>query len=64
MHNHKLTKYAAAVAAALAMAACGSDGTSSNAGTAAPDAGTPTTPAKNVVFFLGDGMGMTTMTAA
>ena len=65
MHNHKLTKYAAAAAAALAMAACGSDGTSSNAGTAAPDAGTPaTTPTKNVVFFLGDGMGLTTMTAA
>ncbi|CAJ0699717.1 alkaline phosphatase [Ralstonia wenshanensis] len=65
MHNHKLTKYAAAVAAALAMTACGSDGTSSNAGSAAPDANTPSTgPTKNVVFFLGDGMGLTTMTAA
>ena len=67
MHNHKLTKYAAAAAVALAMAACGSDGTST-AGTAEPDAGKPTTPStgptNNVVFFLGDGMGLTTMTAA
>ena len=64
MHNHKLTKYAAAAAAALAMAACGSDGTSTS-GSATPDTTPPTTtPAKNVVFFLGDGMGMTTMTAA
>ncbi len=66
MHNHKLTKYAAAAAAALAIAtlgACGSDGTSTT-GNATPDAGTPTTPTKNVVFFLGDGMGLTTMTAA
>ena len=66
MHNHKLTKYAAAAAVALAMAACGSDGTSTT-GTAEPD-GKPTTPSngptKNVVFFLGDGMGLTTMTAA
>ncbi|KMY65421.1 hypothetical protein AAU61_22345, partial [Desulfocarbo indianensis] len=49
------------------MAACGSDGTST-AGTAEPDAGKLTTPStgptKNVVFFLGDGMGLTTMTAA
>ena len=67
MHNHKLTKYAAAIAAAIAMTAlagCGSDGTS-NVGNATPDAGTSTTtPTKNVVFFLGDGMGLTTMTAA
>ena len=64
MHNHKLTKYAAAAAAALAMAACGSDGTSTS-GSATPDTTPPTTtPAKNVVFFLGDGMGLTTMTAA
>ncbi len=69
MHNHKLSMYAAAVAAALALstlAACGSDGTSTT-GSAMPDAGAPTSPngpTKNVVFFLGDGMGLTTMTAA
>jgi len=66
MHNHKFTKYAAAMAAAIAMTACGSDGTSTT-GSAEPD-GKPTTPStgptKNVVFFLGDGMGLTTMTAA
>nr|WP_311528761.1 alkaline phosphatase [uncultured Ralstonia sp.] len=59
MHNHKLTKYAAAAAAALTMAACSSDGTSGAGSNAAA-----ATPTKNVVFFLGDGMGMTTMTAA
>jgi len=54
------------MAAAIAMTACGSDGTSTT-GNAEPD-GKPTTPStgptKNVVFFLGDGMGLTTMTAA
>lgn len=49
----------------LALAACGGDG-SNNGGspvtpTSPPQAAAPT---KNVVFFLGDGMGLTTLTAA
>jgi alkaline phosphatase len=48
-----------ALCAAMALASCGgSDGNGSNAGT------TPFEPSKNVLFFLGDGMGITTMTAA
>ncbi len=60
---HRLSLLSAAALAALALAACGSDGTST--GVAMPDAGTTVTgQTKNVVFFLGDGMGLTTMTAA
>ena len=49
----------------IALAACGGDG-SNNGGspvtpTSPPQAAAPT---KNVVFFLGDGMGLTTLTAA
>jgi alkaline phosphatase len=47
----------------LALAACGGDDNKPGAGTPGDSSGT-VTPAKNVVFFLGDGMGMTTMTAA
>ncbi|TFW32913.1 alkaline phosphatase [Massilia horti] len=43
---------------ALALAACGERNSSDT--TVTP----PTTAPKNVIFFLGDGMGMTTMTAA
>ena len=45
---------------ALALAACSSDNTTDTQ--TAPV--TPTTSPKNVIFFLGDGMGMTTLTAA
>lgn len=48
---------------ALAVASCGSDD-DNNAPVTQPPAAGSTAPAKNVVFFLGDGMGMTTMTAA
>ncbi|UMR32543.1 alkaline phosphatase [Massilia sp. MB5] len=49
------------VCVALALAACSSSDNNSS-DTTAPV--TPTTPPKNVIFFLGDGMGLTTMTAA
>ncbi|MGX6566773.1 alkaline phosphatase [Cupriavidus necator] len=48
---------------ALAVASCGSDD-DNNAPVTQPPAAGSTAPTKNVVFFLGDGMGMTTMTAA
>ena len=55
--------------AASAIGGCGSDSDGSPPSTTAP--ATPTTPTspvasapKNVLFFLGDGMGLTTMTAA
>ena len=44
----------AAGLACISLAGCFTSGSSS----------TETTPKKNVIFFLGDGMGMTTMTAA
>ncbi|GAB2862286.1 alkaline phosphatase [Pseudoduganella ginsengisoli] len=57
----KPLRAAAGVFVALALAACGKT-------SPGPDApGTPSTPApapKNVIFFLGDGMGLATMTAA
>ncbi|MGF2508212.1 alkaline phosphatase, partial [Ralstonia pseudosolanacearum] len=60
---HRLSLLSVAALAALALVACGSDGTST--GVATPDAGAITTgPTRNVVFFLGDGMGLATMTAA
>jgi len=49
----------------VALASCGGD--NNNAGTSNSPVEQPqgsTAPTKNVVFFLGDGMGMTTMTAA
>jgi len=45
----------------LALTACGGSNTSV---TVEPPTPTPTTTPKNVIFFLGDGMGMTTLTAA
>lgn len=51
---------ALSVAAATLLVGCGNSGTSTPSNT-----GETTTPAPtNVIFFLGDGMGMTTMTAA
>ena len=50
-------RFAAALAATLSLAACGSNESSS---TPPPAAVTP----KNVIFFLGDGYGMVPMTAA
>ena len=48
-----------AALAALALAGCGGSGSGAPFGAAA------TEPApKNILFFLGDGMGLTTMTAA
>ncbi len=52
-------RFAAALAATVSLAACGSD--DSTAGTTQPAA--VVTP-KNVIFFLGDGYGMVPMTAA
>ena len=54
----------AAAVMSVALASCGGD---NNAGTSNPPVEQPqggATPTKNVVFFLGDGMGMTTLTAA
>jgi len=53
----------AAAVMSVALASCGGD---DNKSASTPtDPSTPAaTPTKNVVFFLGDGMGMTTMTAA
>ncbi len=63
----KMTMLAAATLS-LALAACGSDGDNkaSNGSNETPATTPPvaSTPAKNVVFFLGDGMGLNTMTAA
>lgn len=47
---------ALAAAASLALAACGGSGSDSPA--------TPAGAPKNIIFFLGDGMGLTTQTAA
>ncbi len=59
--KHTLYKFfsvaALGVAISLALSACGSNDTTPTT------AATPAKP-KNVIFFLGDGMGMTTMTAA
>ncbi len=53
---------ALAMASVLALVACGNDSTSTTPNTSPAD----TTPpqAKNVIFFLGDGMGLATLTAA
>ena len=56
----KLTVGAALIAAA--MGGCGSDGNNNGADAAA--ASQAAAAPKNVIFFLGDGMGMTTLTAA
>ena len=48
----------------MALAACGRDGDSASNGGAGKAAIPATAPTKNVVFFLGDGMGLATMTAA
>ena len=53
--------WAISALAVVALSACGGDGRSSGTDPALP----PTVQApKNILFFLGDGMGMTTMTAA
>ena len=55
----------AAAVMSVALASCGGDDNNNpttQGSTEKPQASTP--PTKNVVFFLGDGMGMTTMTAA
>lgn len=46
----------------LALTACGGD--SKNGTVTVQPAPTPTTTPKNILFFLGDGMGITTLTAA
>jgi len=51
---------AASVALATLLAGCSQSGTATNA----TDGQTSATPPTNVIFFLGDGMGMATMTAA
>ncbi|WP_035373355.1 alkaline phosphatase [Pseudoduganella violaceinigra] len=51
---------AISVAVATLLAGCSQSGTN----TSAENGQTPATPPTNVIFFLGDGMGMTTMTAA
>ncbi|MBM3114910.1 alkaline phosphatase [Jeongeupia naejangsanensis] len=61
-----MKKYLLASAISIALTACGG---SSDSSTAAPTPTPAPTPApvaaqKNVIFFLGDGMGLTTMTAA
>ena len=57
----------AAAAMSVALAACGGDDNNGNNAGTTPPVEQPqggATPTKNVVFFLGDGMGMTTLTAA
>lgn len=56
MKRHAIAKAAGLVLSSFLVTACGG----SDGATPAPTAATP----KNVLFFLGDGMGMTTMTAA
>lgn len=56
----KLTAVAALIAVALAGCGSDSDSGSASAGSGGQVAGAP----KNVIFFVGDGMGMTTLTAA
>jgi len=51
---------AISVAVATLLAGCSQSGTNNSTVTDGQSSGTPT----NVIFFLGDGMGMTTMTAA
>ncbi|GHC93058.1 alkaline phosphatase [Pseudorhodoferax aquiterrae] len=54
-------RYPALLGVCLALAACGGDGDKSAEPTQPPIAATPT---KNVILFVGDGMGITTQTAA
>ncbi|WP_161039308.1 alkaline phosphatase [Duganella qianjiadongensis] len=63
MYNMKRKAFlmtALSIAAATLITGCGNSSTSPTQGDTTPPAPTPT----NVIFFLGDGMGMTTMTAA
>lgn len=53
---------AGAALIAVVLAGCGSD--SDNSGASAGTGGQAVAAPKNVIFFLGDGMGMTTLTAA
>lgn len=53
---------AGAALIAVVLAGCGSD--SDNSGASAGTGGQAAAAPKNVIFFLGDGMGMTTLTAA
>ena len=49
----------------IALAACGGDGSNNGESPVTPTSPPQTAvPTKNVVFFLGDGMGLTTLTAA
>lgn len=59
--------YPSLVGLSIALSACGGDGRATTGSTTPPDTVTPpvaTVPTKNVIFFLGDGMGITTMTAS
>ena len=56
----RYARFAAALAATVSLAACGSDDSSSTTTPPPPALVTP----KNVIFFLGDGYGMVPMTAA
>ena len=58
MTRRYLTAAGLGIALSITLAGCGSDAKKDTE--LAPDAAAP----KNVIFFLGDGMGMTTMTAA
>ena len=49
--------------AALPLAACGAGSTSSGAVASASSAGPAQPRAKNVILFIGDGMGVSTVTA-
>ena len=56
MTRRKISVAGCSVAITLMLAACGSDAKKEEVVAEAPP--------KNVIFFLGDGMGLTTMTAA
>ncbi len=60
----KQSMLALAVSSVLLLAACGSNDDGTPVTTTTPVTPTAVTKAPNVIFLLGDGMGMTTMTAA
>jgi len=59
----RISVFAAAVMS-VALASCGGDNNNAGTSNSPVEPQGSTAPTKNVVFFLGDGMGMTTMTAA
>src|SRR4051812_31314498 len=63
MKQHALFLAGLTTAATLLLGACSSGNSSGNSGTSAETAAPAPVP-KKVIFFLGDGLGMTTMTAA